>query len=341
MNIYGLTFPQLEQYLIDINEKTNKAPFITKALYRQKIDSFNDMIEVKKNIKNKLSEDFNTKLPDIITHIESADSYKFLLQLEDKNIIETVVMKQKYGNSICVSTQIGCNMGCKFCQSGRQKKIRNLETFEMTSQIIVIEKTLDLKINNVVLMGIGEPFDNYDNTMDFLNIISNPNMLGIGKRHISVSSCGIIPKIYDYAKNEYSALLAISLHSPNDEIRNKLMPINNTYPLDELFTSIDYYISVCNKKVMLEYVMLKNINDQISHAEELSGLIGNRQCHVNLIPYNDTQNLGFEKSSFDQIMKFYDVLKKNRIAVTIRREIGSSVNAACGQLKSSYNKTVI
>lgn len=334
MNIYGITFSQIEQYLIDIKEKTNKAPFITKALYRQKIDYFNDMTDVKKSIKNKMTTDFKIQLPKIITQLESCDSYKFLFELEDNNLIETVVMKQKYGNSICVSTQIGCNMGCTFCQSGRQKKIRNLEVFEITSQILAVEKILNLKIDNVVLMGIGEPFDNYNNTMDFLSILSNPNMFGIGKRHISVSSCGLAPSIYDYAKHNASALLAISLHAPNDELRNNLMPINKTYPLNKLFDAIDYYISSCNKKVMLEYVMLKNVNDQASHAEELSRLIGNRKCHVNIIPYNDTQNLGFEKSSFDQIMKFYDVLKKNGVSVTMRREIGSSVNAACGQLRS-------
>jgi len=245
-------------------------------------------------------------------------------------------MRQKYGNSLCVSTQVGCNMGCAFCQSGRQKKIRNLQTWEMTAQLIVIQQLLSIKISNVVLMGIGEPFDNYRNVMNFISILNHPYMLSIGTRHISTSTCGIVPRIYDYIKHPHAGLLAVSLHAPDDALRNQLMPVNRTYPLANLMAAIDEYISATNKKVMLEYVMLKDVNDSAICAKELSELIGNRNCHVNLIPYNETQNLGFSKSSADQIRTFYDLLKKNKIAVTMRREIGASVNAACGQLRSDY-----
>lgn len=336
MNIYGYTLARLEQYLLQIGEKSSKAPFIAKALYKQNATSFLNMDDVKKSIMQNMYTDFKMILPEIIEQVESADSAKFLFALSDGNVVEAVLMRQQYGNSLCVSTQVGCNMGCTFCQSGRQKKIRNLQTWEMTAQLVAIQQRLSIKISNVVLMGIGEPFDNYDNVMDFISILNHPNMLNIGTRHISTSTCGIVPRIYDYMKHKNAGLLAVSLHAPNDFLRNQLMPVNRTYPLENLMEAIDAYIYATNKKVMLEYVMLKNINDSITCAEELAALVGKRNCHVNLIPYNETQNLGFSKSSFEQIMTFYDILKKNKITVTMRREIGSSVSAACGQLRADY-----
>lgn len=336
MNIYGYTFAHLKQFLVENGEKPAKARFITRGLYKQKVTSFNDMKDVKNSIKNRMEKDFEMVLPEIIEQVESKDSSKFLFALSDGNIVEAVLMNQKYGNSLCISTQVGCNMGCTFCQSGRQKKIRDLQTWEMSAQLIVIEQRLCIKISNVVLMGIGEPFDNYSNVMDFISILNHPHMLNIGARHISASTCGIVPRIYDYMNHTNAGLLAISLHAPNNSLRDKLMPVNRSYPLEKLMEAIDCYIASTNKKVMLEYVMLKDINDSTAQAQELAKLIGNRNCHVNLIPYNQTQNLGFSKSSFEQIMAFYDILKKNKIKVTMRREIGASVNAACGQLRADY-----
>lgn len=337
MNIYGFTIAQLEQYLTESGENLGRAYAIARALYKCDFTSFADMPDVKYSIRQRLEEDFDTLLPKIVEYVESEDSIKFLFELSDGNIVEAVLMRQKYGNSLCLSTQIGCNMGCSFCQSGRQKKVRNLEVWEMTAQLIVIEQRFSIKISNVVLMGIGEPFDNYENVMNFMGILNHPNMLNIGRRHISTSTCGIVPRIYDYMKHPNSGLLAVSLHAPDDVLRNQLMPINLTYPLSLLMEAIDEYIATTNKKVMLEYVMLKDINDSICQAKELALLIGSRRCHVNLIPYNETQNLGFSKSSEKQIAAFYDILKKNKIAVTMRREIGSSVNAACGQLRADYH----
>ncbi|MGB5822952.1 MAG: 23S rRNA (adenine(2503)-C(2))-methyltransferase RlmN, partial [Proteocatella sp.] len=243
MNIYGYTFAQLEQYLLEIGEKSAKAPFITKGLYRPNVSSFSDMKDVKKSIIQRMETDFEMILPEIVEHVESEDSVKFLFELSDGNIVEAVLMRQQYGNSLCVSTQVGCNMGCTFCQSGRQEKIRNLETWEMTAQLIAIEQRISMKISNVVLMGIGEPFDNYDNIMNFISILNNPHMINIGKRHISTSTCGIVPRIYDYMNHPNAGLLAVSLHAPNDNLRNQLMPVNRAYPLEKLMEALDAYIS--------------------------------------------------------------------------------------------------
>ena len=225
-------------------------------------------------------------------------------------------------------------MACSFCQSGRFKKVRNLTAAEMTGQVIAIERALSIKVTNIILMGIGEPFDNYDYVMDFLSIAQHPLMLNIGKRHISVSTCGIVPKIIDYAHHENSALLAVSLHAPNDQLRSQLMPVNRLYPLAQLMDAIDEYIFTTNKKVMLEYVMLADVNDNIEHAHQLANLIGHSNCHINLIPYNETENMVFKKSSMEKIMAFYDVLKQRGIKVTMRREFGGELKAACGQLRA-------
>jgi len=336
MNIYGFTFSMLETYLSDRGIKASKVAFIAKSLYRYRILSFNDINEINKEIKSILDTNFEISLLEIAEICESDDSIKLLFKLHDSNLIEAVVMRQKYGNTLCISTQVGCNMGCKFCQSGRQKKNRDLETWEMTAQVISIQQKFSIKISNVVLMGMGEPFDNYNNVMNFISILNNPYMLGIGKNHISVSTCGIIPKIYDYISHPNCCLLAVSLHAPDDALRSKLMPVNEAYSVAELMKAVDAYIGAVNKKVFLEYVMIKEVNDTAKCALNLVNLIKDRRCHVNLIPYNETQNPDFSKSSHDQIMKFYDILKKNNISVTMRKVFGASSNSACGQLRANY-----
>ena len=229
-------------------------------------------------------------------------------------------------------------MACTFCQSGRFKKVRNLQPEELVTQLLFIQKHLQITISNVVLMGIGEPFDNYENVMHFLEIIGHPYGLALGRRHITVSTCGLVPQIIQYAQHPHHGLLAISLHAPDDETRSRIMPINRRYPVSQLFEAARVYIQQTGKKVMLEYVMLQQINDYPWQAQLLADLIGTAQFHVNLIPYNETQNLGFTQSSQQRIAAFYDMLKKNHITVTIRREFGSSVNAACGQLRANYER---
>ena len=270
-----------------------------------------------------------------IVNIEKdVDVVKYLFELSDKEHIEVVLMRHDYGNSICVSSQVGCNMGCKFCESGRRKRVRNLETYEMVLQILQIEEDLGERISHVVVMGIGEPFDNYDNLVKFLKIINHPKGLAIGARHITVSTCGIVPKIKEFSNLDMQVNLAISLHAPTNELRNKLMPINKVYSLEVLIEELKKYINKTNRRITFEYILLEGINDNKENAIELVNLIKGLNCYVNLIPYNETNNLGFKRSKTLQIMRFYDILKKNRINVTIRKEFGSKISAACGQLRS-------
>lgn len=337
-NIYGETHQQLEQYFLDLGEKKFKATQVFEWLYEKRVSSFEEMSNVKKNVIQVLQQDYvmePLKIMDILTDV---DVHKYLFQLSDGEKVEAVLMKHDYGNSICVSTQVGCNMGCTFCESGRLKKRRNLEAYEMVLQLLMVEEHLGERISHVVLMGIGEPFDNYENVMKFIDIINHPKGMAIGARHITISTCGIIPKIKEFMKEKRQVNLAISLHAPNDALRSRLMPINKAYPLTELIPVLKEYVDETHRRLTFEYIMLKGINDQKVHAIELARLLRGINCYVNLIPYNETSHIEYEKSSKERILQFYDTLKKEKINVTIRREFGSKVMAACGQLRSHYEE---
>lgn len=337
-NIYGMTVEKLENYFLSIGQKKFKAVQVYEWLYDKRIDSFYKMSNIKKEVIDKLEADFCTDKLKIITKLEDVDVCKYLFELSDGNKIEAVLMNHDYGNSLCISTQVGCNMGCTFCESGRLKKVRNLESYEMVLQILQVEKELNKRISHIVLMGIGEPFDNYDNVMDFIEIVNHPKGIALGARHITISTCGIIPKIKEFMNNGKQVNLAVSLHASNDELRRKIMPINKVYPLNDLMMVLKEYIAKTNRRVTFEYIMLKDVNDKVENALELSKLLKGMNCYVNLIPYNETSHIIYKKSSQDSIMKFYDTLKKNKINVTIRREFGSKVKAACGQLRSNYEE---
>lgn len=336
--IYGQTLEDLENYFENIGEKKFKAVQIYDWLYKKRVKSFDEMSNIKKDVILRLKEDFDISKPIIVKKQSGKDVYKYLFELDDGNFVEAVLMIHDYGNSLCVSTQVGCNMGCAFCESGRLKKKRNLETAEMVSQILLVEEDLNLRISHVVLMGIGEPFDNYDNVMKFINIINSGKGIDIGARHITVSTCGIVPKIYEFADNKLQVNLAISLHAPNDELRSKLMKINKVYKLDDVMKAVNYYIDKTNRRVTFEYIMLKGVNDSKECALELANLLKGLNAYVNLIPYNETSHISFKKTDNDRVMQFYDVLKKNKINVTVRREFGSEVSAACGQLRASQEE---
>ena len=336
-NIFSIPKKDLEEYFISINDKKFRATQIYEFLYKKRIYNIDDMNNIGKNIKENLKENFDFSFIKIKLKQEDIGVKKYLFELADGNLIETVLMYHDYGTSICVSSQVGCNMGCAFCQSGRLKKLRNLEPFEIVQQILLIEEDAKVRISHVVVMGIGEPFDNYDNVMDFIRIINDPKGIDIGARHITVSTCGIVPKIKEFAKDFNQVNLAISFHAPNDTIRNKIMPINKAYKISELMDSIKEYINITNRRVTFEYIMLDNINDSIECAKELSSLLKGLNCYVNLIPYNETKNIEFKRSKKMQILAFYDILKKNGINVTIRKEFGSKVDAACGQLRANQN----
>jgi 23S rRNA (adenine2503-C2)-methyltransferase len=333
-NIYSYKRVDLEKYFVCNGEKKFKALQVFEWLYDKRVKSFKEMSNIKKELQEKLSEDFNMFMIKIQKKQEDGLTKKYLFKLYDGNYIEAVLMEHDYGLSICVSSQVGCNMGCKFCESGRLKKVRNLEAYEMVEQILLVEDDIKKRIASVVIMGIGEPLDNYDNVMDFIRIINDAKGIAIGARHITLSTCGIIPKIEKLMEEDIQINLAISLHAPNTQLRSKLMPINKAYDLRMLILKIRDYINITKRRVTIEYIMLKDINDNEDQANELASLLKGMNVYVNLIPYNETNHIEFKRAPKNTIMKFYDTLKKRGINVTIRKEFGSNIDAACGQLRS-------
>ncbi len=334
MNLYGQTLENLEKYFESIGEKKFKATQVFEWLYQKREEKIENFSNIKKEMRTQLEQDFKMDIPKIIKRETDVDVEKFLFNLSDDEKIEAVLMRHNYGLSVCVSSQVGCNMGCKFCESGRLKKVRNLETYEMVGQILAIEKEVKERISSVVIMGIGEPLDNYENVINFIKIINHPKGIAIGSRHITLSTCGIIPKIKLLSDFPLQINLAISLHAPNDELRSKIMPINKAYPLKEVIESVKEYSKKTNRRVTIEYILLKNVNDSIACAHELANLLRGMNVYVNLIPYNETNHIEFKKSEKKSIDAFYQTLQKEKINVTVRREFGSNISAACGQLRS-------
>ena len=333
-SIYSITRKDLEEYFISKGDKKFRATQIFEWVYRKNIKSFDEITNVNKDSINLLKQDFEFNSLKIVKKQEDEDVKKYLFELSDGNKIESVIMYHDYGVSICVSSQIGCNMGCAFCESGRLKKVRNLTTDEILLQVIEAQRDINERISRIVIMGIGEPFDNYDNVIDFINIANDDYALAIGARHITVSTSGIVPKINEFAKAYSQVNLAISLHAPNNEIRSKIMKINKVYNIDEIMKAVNDYIKLTNRRVTFEYIMIDGVNDSDECAKELANLLKGINCYVNLIAYNETNNIGFKRSKPSQISRFCDILKENNINVTIRREFGSKVSAACGQLRS-------
>ena len=337
-NIYNLTLKELEDYFVENGDKKFRATQVYEFLYKKRYDNVNQFVNISKEAREKIDKNFSFYKIKIVEKQEDVGVKKYLFELEDKNHIESVLMYHDYGISICVSSQIGCNMGCRFCQSGRLKKVRNLEAYEIVQQILLIEEDIGKRITHVVIMGIGEPFDNYDNVMKFVKIINDPKGINLGSRHITISTCGLVDKINKFSNEEGQVNLAISLHASNDEIRRKIMPIAKAYPLDELINSIKNYIKKTNRRVTFEYILLKDVNDSKACAHELASLLKGINAYVNLIPYNETENIGYMRTKNVQIKAFYDILKKSSITVTIRKEFGTKVDAACGQLRANHEK---
>ena len=333
-NIFGFTREMLEEYFVNMGEKKYKATQVFEWLYRHSEYDITNFSNIKKDIIAKMQDDFSTDFIKIEKVLEGTDVKKFLFRLLDGEKIEAVLMEHNYGLSVCVSSQVGCNMGCKFCESGRLKKVRNLETYEIVEQILLIQKYIGKRIDSVVVMGIGEPFDNYDNIIRFIKIINDAKGLAIGARHITVSTCGLVPKIEEFSNLDLQVNLALSLHGATDEVRGKIMPVNKVYNVDTVITAIKHYIAKTNRRVTIEYVMLNMVNDTLDDAASLAKLLKGMNVYVNLIPYNETKNIEFSKSSKERIDKFYNYLVKSGINVTVRREFGGNIKAACGQLRS-------
>lgn len=334
MNIYNFTQEELENYLIDNGFKKYNATQIIEWIYEHKVYEFDKMTNLSKKLISFCDENLNIDKLNIIKVEKSPLASKYLLELNDHNKIECVLMNHDYGYSLCVSSQVGCNMGCSFCESGRLKKVRDLTLSELVGQVISVSDYEQVRIDSIVVMGIGEPFDNFENIKRFISVVTNNKMINIGQRHLTISTCGLVPKIYEFADLETGVNLAISLHAPNNEIRDKIMKVNHAYKIEDVMKALDYYIKKTNRRVTIEYIMLAGINDSDKCALELSKLIEGKLMYVNLIPYNETSNFNMKRSNDFKIKSFYDILKSNNINVTIRKEMGGNLSAACGQLRA-------
>ena len=333
-NFYDYNIKKLKSILVESAFKAYNAEQLYKWVYELNVINPEEMSNISKELKAFVKENFIFDNLELVTKQTSkTGTDKFLFKLKDGIVIESVLMEHDYGLSLCVTSQAGCSMGCSFCASGLINKQRDLTVSELVLQVITVQNINKIKITHIVVMGTGEPFDNYDNTMDFIKIINYKHGLQIGSRHITVSTCGIVPKIYQFAQEEIKANLAISLHAPNNEIRNQLMKINKVYPIYQVIQAAKDYFDITKRRVTFEYILLKGVNDELEHANELSDLIRGINCYVNLIPYNPVTEFGYDKTDESRANRFYQQLIKRGINVTLRKEMGSDIDAACGQLR--------
>lgn len=346
-SIYGLTFDQLETWLVEHGQKKFRTQQVWNWLYINRVSDFSEMNNINKDCIQLLDEHFTLHtMEEEIKQVSSDGTIKFLFKLADGNLIETVLMRFNYGLSVCVTTQVGCNIGCTFCASGLLPKSRDLTSGEIVEQIMNVQKYLDHqekeeRVSHIVVMGIGEPLDNFDNVMDFLYVVNHDDGLNIGARHITVSTSGLAHKIYDFADTDIKVNLAISLHAPNNELRTQIMKINRAFPIEKLMTAVDYYLGKRNRRITYEYIMLKDVNDHKKEALELAQLLkGHRHlAYVNLIPYNAvSEHDQYQRSKTETIQAFHKTLKSQGINSGVRWEQGADIDAACGQLRSKQIK---
>ncbi len=340
INLYGMEMKKLQELMVSEGQKPYRAIQLYTWIYEKKATSFDEMTDISLRFREVLKEKYCLELPKIFLKQVSQDgTIKLLLELYDGAKVECVLMRYNYGCVVCVSSQVGCNMACSFCSSGMLGKQRNLLPEEMVGQILVINNLLKEEgkgqhVSHIVVMGTGEPFDNYDNVMDFIRIVNNQKGLDIGARHITVSTCGLVEGIKKYAREGLQTNLAISLHAPNNELRNALMKVNKAYPLEVLMPAVKEYEEISGRRVTYEYLLLEDLNDTKEHAEELITLIKGTMGYVNLIPYNETNKNDYKRSSGNRVHTFLDCLTKGGVTATIRKEFGSDIDAACGQLKA-------
>ncbi|MFD2612925.1 23S rRNA (adenine(2503)-C(2))-methyltransferase RlmN [Paenibacillus gansuensis] len=338
--IYDYTLEMLQEWAKENKEPAFRAGQIFDWLYVKRVGSFEEMSNLPKSLREKLEAQFNFVTLSEITRFESKDgTVKFLFALSDEHSIETVIMKHSYGNSICVTTQVGCRVGCTFCASTLGGLKRSLTTGEIVAQVVQAQKILDAtkeRVSSIVIMGIGEPFENYDNTMNFLRIMIHEKGLNIGQRHITVSTSGIVPSIYKFAEENTQINLAISIHAPNDALRSKLMPVNRRFPFEDVMEACRYYIAKTGRRITFEYALIGGVNDRPEHAEELADVLKDLLCHVNLIPVNYVPERDYVRTPRDDIFAFQRVLERKKINATIRREQGHDIAAACGQLRAKH-----
>ncbi|MFW0782850.1 23S rRNA (adenine(2503)-C(2))-methyltransferase RlmN [Rossellomorea marisflavi] len=346
-SIYGLTIDQLTDWLVEHGQKKFRAAQVWDWLYKKRVTEFSQMKNLNSTCIELLDNHFHIQTLQQEIKQESKDgTIKFLFKLQDGNLIETVLMRFNYGLSVCVTTQVGCNIGCTFCASGLLKKNRDLSSGEIVEQIMNVQHHLDAagkdeRVSHIVVMGIGEPFDNYENMMDFFRVVNDQKGLSIGARHITVSTSGLADKIYKFADENIQINLAVSLHAPNNELRTRIMKINRAYPLEKLMPAIDYYLEKTNRRITFEYILLSDVNDHVEEAKQLAKLLKDKRhlSYVNLIPYNPVdEHNQYQRSTKDAIVKFYGTLLDNGINCGVRVEQGSDIDAACGQLRSKQIK---
>ena len=333
-NIKDYNLEELKKEFTEMNEKPFRAEQVFRWIYEAKVTSFDEMTNLSLELREKLKQNYTICNFKILRKQESSDgTKKYLFDILDGNAIETVLMSYHHGYTICVSSQVGCKMGCKFCASTGIKFVRSLTSGEIVEQILAVERDNQIRISNVVFMGIGEPLDNYDNVVNAIKIINNQKGINIGARHISISTSGLVPKIYKLAEENIQCTLSISLHATTNEKRSSMMPVNNIYPIEELLQACRDYIDKTNRRISFEYALAKDNNDNLEDAKKLVKFLKGMICHVNLIPINKIENGAYSKSSNENIMKFRDYLNDHGIVATIRRELGSDIEAACGQLR--------
>ena len=339
-DIRSLNYDELSNEILNLGFPKFRVNQIFSWIHEKTVNSFDEMTNISKEMRNRISRDFTFHNCEINTKLVSSidDTVKYLFTLPDGEYVESVVMKYKYGYSICISTQVGCKMGCTFCASAIGGFVRHLTVGEMLSEIYTAQKDLNIKINHLVLMGTGEPLDNYDNVLKMLELITDEKGQNMSMRHISLSTCGIVPRIYDLAEKKLGLTLSVSLHAPNNAIRSMSMPINKSYDIETLLKACRYYSDTTNRRISFEYAMIKGINDSDECAIELANRLKGILCHVNLIPVNNVRETNYIKSSIERQKRFIEILSSRGITATVRRTLGSDINASCGQLRASKKK---
>lgn len=340
--IYDLTFKQMQEMLEAHGQKAYRAKQIFSWLYRKRVSSFDEMSDLPKSFIEQLKQEYSIEpLKEIQRQVSHDGTIKFLAELQDGSSVELVLMHFQYGDSLCVTSQVGCNMGCSFCASGLLKKQRDLTAGEIVGEVMFVQKQLDKegrRVDNIVVMGTGEPFDNYTNVMNFCSIVNSDLGLAIGSRHITISTCGIVPKIREFAQGHYQYNLAISLHAPTNELRRKIMPIAKAYPLDELMQALREYSEDNHRRLTFEYILLHGVNDSDEMAITLANLVRGMNAYINLIPYNQVDENGFIGVDDKKALHFYDILMKHGVKATLRQKHGDDIDAACGQLRAKHER---
>ena len=339
MNIKSMTLEEMTAAVKELGLPAFRGKQIYSWLHKA-VDSYEEMTNLSKPLRQQLAQHYPIRPPKVVRKQESArdGTIKYLWQLSDGNCVETVLMRYHYGNTVCISTEVGCLMGCAFCASTLGGLVRRLEPYEMLDQVMFTQKDSGLPINHIVLMGIGEPLDNFDNVMRFLELVNSPEGMNISMRHISLSTCGLVPKIDALAEKKLQISLAISLHGPNDEIRSRIMPVNKAYPMDVLLEACRRYYDATSRRIHFEYAMIQGVNDSVAHARELLRRLKGLPAHFNLIPLNHVEESALKPSTKEAVALFQKTLEEGGITATVRRTLGGDIDASCGQLRRKYNK---